>query len=237
MDNYKIWLDGISNEYAGVRLQGAVKISAPEPNVTTVSVPGRNGDLHYADGTYKNRTATVGAYVYCDDAVKSAFNRVYRWLFDSFGYRKLVTDDDRAHYMLARVKNGAEIDARIRKIAPFEIKFDCMPQRFLFAGDEPIEINANMTLENPTIFPSLPLYKVYGSGEGTLTVGAHTAIFSAIDGYIYYDAETQNAYKGTANHNANVYCPYALVFERGEQPINFAGGITNIEITPRWWEL
>ena len=237
MDNYKIWLDGISNEYAGIRLQGALKISAPEPNVTTVSVPGRNGDLHYYDGTYKNRTGTIDAYVYHEYAVKSEFGRVYHWLFDAYGYRKLVSDDDRAHYMLARVKNGAEIDAKIRKIAPFEIKFDCMPQRFLFAGDDPIDISVDTAIENPTIFTSEPLYKIYGSGQGTLTVGARTAEISGIDEYIYYDAETEKAYKDAVNLNAYISCKDPLLFERGEQNVSFTGGITKIEIIPRWWEL
>lgn len=237
MLDYEIWLDGVSNKEAGVVMQGAVEISPAVPRVESVGIPGRNGDLHFWDGSYENRTATVGAYVYKDDFVKSAFGRVNKWLMNSASYRKLVTDDDRDHYMMARVTNSAEVAARIRRLAPFEIEFDCKPQRFLTIGDESIIIDSNKTIENPTIFASKPLYKINGSGAGVLTIGAYTLNISEIDGYLYYDAETQTAYKGTVNKNNTIYAPNGLLFEGGEQPINFSGGITSVEIIPRWWEL
>lgn len=237
MLDYEIWLDGVSNKDVGIRMQGAVDISAATPRIDTVEIPGRNGDLHFWDGSYENRTATVGAYVYRPDFVKSAFGAVNRWLFDSVTYRKLVTDDDRDHFIMARVTNSAEIAARIRRLAPFEIEFDCKPQRFLTIGEESVIINKNTTVENPTIFASKPLYKINGNGSGVLTIGAYTLNISSIDGYVHYDAETQMAYKGTVNKNSTVNAPNGLPFEGGEQPINFSGGITSVEIIPRWWEL
>lgn len=237
MDKYEIWLDGVSNEDVGIRMQGAVEIEAAVPRMQTIEVPGRNGDLHIWDGSYENRKATVAAYVYRPDFVKSAFGVVSGWLFGSMGYRRLVTDDDRDHYMVARVTNSAEIAARIRKVIPFEIEFDCMPQRFLNIGEESFTVSANMVVENPTIFASKPLYRINGSGVGVLTIGSYTAEFKDIDGYVYYDADTEIAYKGSINKNATVNAPKCLPFEGGEQPVNFSGGITSVEILPRWWEL
>jgi phage-related protein len=237
MVDYEIWIDGVSNKEAGVVMQGAVEISPAVPRVETVEIPGRNGDLHFWDGSYENRTATVGAYVYQPDFVKTAFSRVNQWLLSSVGYRKLATDDDAEHYMLARVVNSADIATRIRRLAPFEIEFDCKPQRFLIAGDDPIVVTSNKTIENPTIFASKPLYKINGSGSGVLTIGSHSLSISSIDGYVCYDAETQTAYKGTVNRNSAVSGSDGLPFEGGEQLVNFSGGITSVEIIPRWWEL
>lgn len=237
MVDYEIWIDGVSNKEAGVVMQGAVEISPAVPRVETVEIPGRNGDLHFWDGSYENRTATVGAYVYQTDFVKTAFSRVNQWLLSSVGYRKLATDDDAEHYMLARVTNSAEIATRIRRLAPFEIEFDCKPQRFLTIGDESVTINKNKTIENPTIFASKPLYKINGSGAGVLTIGSHSLSISSIDGYLYYDAETQTAYKGSVNKNSTINAPDGLPFEGGAQAVNFTGGITSVEIIPRWWEL
>lgn len=237
MVDYEIWIDGVSNKEAGVVMQGAVEISPAVPRVETVEIPGRNGDLHFWDGSYENRTATVGAYVYQQDFVKTAFSRVNQWLLSSVGYRKLATDDDAEHYMLARVVNSAEIAARIRRIAPFEIEFDCKPQRFLTIGDESIIIDKNKTIDNPTIFASKPIYKINGSGAGNLFIGAYALYVSNIDGYVYYDAETQMAYKGSVNKNSTVNAPNGLPFEGGSQAVNFTGGITSVEIIPRWWEL
>lgn len=237
MDKYNLWLDGVSAEDIGIRLQGAVEISAAVPNVETFTIPGRNGDLHFYDGSYKNRTATVGAYVYRPDAVKTAFGSINEWLFGSFGYRKLVTDDDLDHFMLAIVSNGADVEARIRRIAPFKLKFSCKPQRFLNVGEDKIEITSNMFLDNPTVFSAKPLYRFIGSGSGKFTVGAYSIDIKELDGELWYDAETENAYKGTVNKNNTIYAPQGLPFEGGTQIINITGGIEKVEIVPRWWEL
>ena len=88
MVNHKIWLYHVANDEVGIRLQGALEIAAPEPNMTAVTVPGRNGDLHYYDGSYKNRPAGVGAYVYRPEDVKDAFGEIHEWLFGAVGYRR-----------------------------------------------------------------------------------------------------------------------------------------------------
>lgn len=237
MLDYEIWLDGVSNKDVGVVLQGAVEISSAVPRIETVEVPGRNGDLHIWDGSYENRTATVGAYVYRKDDVKDAFGDVNQWLLGKIGYRRIETDDDIYHYMLGIVQNGAEISARLRKLAPFEIEFDCKPQRFLTSGENCVIIESNTTLENPTIYTAKPLYLIRGNGDGILNIGSYTAEFKGIEEYIYYDEEMQTAYKESLNKNSSVNAPKGLPFEGGEQIINFSGGITSIEIIPRWWEL
>lgn len=262
MEKYNLWFDGISAETLGIRLTGPMQISAPEPKVTTYTVPGRNGDLHIYDGSYKNRTATVEAYVYSPDMVKRAFGRINEWLFNSFGYRKLVTDDDREHYMLARVVNGAEIAARIRKIAPFQLKFDCKPQRFLFAGEEvtaliPDVLGREIKIHNPTAFPAKPICRVDGldlshthvdpTYKGTLTVGDYELEVTGLGysedpwgnfkNYIHYDAEAEYAYHDSENVNDKVYAPKGLSINGGDQVVTMTGDIARVEFIPRWWEL
>lgn len=237
MVNHKIWLDHVSNDEVGIRLQGALEIAAPEPNMTAVTVPGRNGDLHYYDGSYKNRSASVGAYVYRPEDVKDAFGEIHEWLFGAFGYRRIETDDDSEHFMLGRIQNGADVAARLNRLAPFRLQFDCKPQRFLIYGEDAVSIDGNTFFYNPTIYTAQPIYKIFGAGDGKLTVGAYEMEIVGMEEYLIFDAETENAYKGTANQNYKIYCPRGMPFEGGGQPINFSGGITKIEITPRWWEL
>lgn len=237
MADYTLSLDSVSCESVGIRLQGALDIAPAVPRLETVSVPGRNGDLHYYDGSYENRSAEVGAYVYAPEDVKTKFGKINEWLFGAFGYRRLETNDDSTHYMLARVANGATVEARINKIAPFRLEFDCKPQRFLRSGEQAFTVSTNGTYTNPTIFSARPLYKLTGTGNGSLTIGAYSADFMGIDGYLYYDAETENAYKGSTNQNAKVYAPSGLPFGGGDQIVNITGGITSVEILPRWWEL
>lgn len=261
MTKHNIWLDEVSAEEMGIRLTGALEISAPEMRVETVSVPGRNGDLHIYDGSFKNRTARVGAYVYRKDRVKEAFGEIYKWLLGTVGYRRLVTDDDGEHFMLARVKNGGEIAARLGRLAPFEIEFDCKPQRFLRSGEETVFTvtadNSGEVFFNPTAFPAKPLVHIVMptaalfpdmTGNGTLSIGDSVIEIKEMRrggeydvNEAYFDAETQSAYVYTGgvmtNLNRYFYSPSGLSFAGGDQAITVSGDITLAEITPRWWEV
>lgn len=238
--DYEIWLDDVSNKDVGITLQGAVEISAATPRIETVEIPGRNGDLHFWDGSFENRTASVDAFVYSPDFVKHRFGEVNQWLLGNFGYRKLVTNDDREHFLMARVGNGADIVARMNKLAPFTINFDCRPERFLTIGEERIEVyNKGTIVRNPTAFTSKPLYKIYtrSSSTASVSVGANTLTFQpmTID-FVFYDAETRSMFDSDGD-NLNMYASGDLPFECGEQAVTFNDSVSTVEIIPRWWEL
>lgn len=244
-DKYKIWLDDVSNADVGVVLQGSLRVSAPEPDVETVSVPGRNGDLHIYKGSYKNRLGTFDAYVYRKDGVKHYLSTTQNWLLGGQGYRRISDSEDIDHYWLGRVVNGAEVAARMNRIAPFLVKLDLKPQHFLVSGEETIELTASGTVYNPTNFASQPLYIVKGSGDVTITVNGQSMKFTSLGTYIYSDtiyfdtdsgaAYTPDATDTTANSRTTALANYDLV--GGMNTITIEGDVTSLQIVPRWWEL
>lgn len=251
IENYEIWIDGVSNKDVGVRIASPLRLGAAVPRITTQSVPGRNGDLHTFDGSYKNRKGTFSAYVYEDNEVKAAFGGVHKWLYGNAGYRRVETDDDRDHYLLARVKSGADIDARIRKIAPFAVELDCKPQRFLISGDEGIIVDSEVVIYNPTGYAALPKIEVYlrdlnmfpnTAGDGVVKVGDAviniTGMKYGTGNSFIYDAETENAAaKNGTSRNSHVSVVGDVILPEGETKITVSGDITHIKIIPRWWEL
>ena len=58
-----------------------------------------------------------------------------------------------------------------------------------------------------------------------------------IDGYVDIDCETENAYRGTVNCNANIYAPTFPELPAGRTTVSFEGNIEKIEIKPRWWTI
>ena len=242
MARKQLWLDNVANEDVGV-VVGEFTLSSPIPRVNTIKVPGRNGDLHIYDGSYENRTGSCTAYVYHPDNVKAEMAKVQQWLLGGIGYRRLVTDDDQEHFLLARVTNGAEVAARLNKIAPFPLKFDCMPQRYLTAGEKPIEIKNASVVKNPTAYASAPLYEITGDGTVTVGVNGDTLTVSDLGVYIYprtiyYDAETGNAYTPEdANANSRVATVGEMKLRGGDNAITITGTVESVKIVPRWWEL
>lgn len=245
--SYDVIFNGKSAKAAGLIFQSPLEISAPEPEVTTVTVPGRNGDLHIYDGSFKNRTAYLRGCMYDPDGVKGAFTDLNEWLFANQGYCTLETSDDPDTYMMARVVNGSDVIARANVMAPINIKFDCKPQRYLNSGNEAVKVQAStVTLFNPTVFVSKPLLKIYfsiSSGNGYISwngseIKVSTQKAANSGGYIFYDAELDHAYYGGLYFDNVVTYTNPIELTSGDNKVFLkSGDVTSVEIIPRWWAL
>ena len=82
------------------------------------------------------------------------------------------------------------------------------------------------------------LIRVEYSGEGELHIGAYTVkLYDTAAGELTIDCETMDAYRGDENMNRLISCEKFPVLEAGSNAISWTGGITAVEITPRWWVL
>lgn len=236
MLNETFYLDGIDARSAGIQLQAPIEFSEAVPVVEAQTIPGRNGDLIWETGSYENRSGSASCFCLQTD-VEKAISSAGRFLMGKKGYRRLETSDDPDHYWMARVENSPQIAMRLRTLAPFEIGFDCKPQRFVKAGENSIVLTASGSLLNQYGQVALPFIALYGQGAGQLTIGDCVVEVKALDGTLYLDSDTQNAYNNNGNQNLNIDAPIFPVLGDGEIPIAFSGGIERVEIIPRWWEL
>lgn len=236
MLNETFYLDGIDARSVGIRLQSTIEFSEAVPVVEARTIPGRNGDLILETGSYENRSGSASCFCLQKD-VEKAVSSAGRFLMGKKGYRRLETSDDPDHYWMARVENSPRIEQRLRTLAPFEIGFDCKPQRFRKDGDDKIYLNSSSALYNQYGQIALPLITLYGNGEGTLKVGDCVVNVYSMQGVLNLDSETQNAYNKNGNQNLNIDAPVFPVLADGESVIAWSGGIERVEIIPRWWEL
>ena len=236
MLNETFFLDGIDARSAGIRLQAPIEFSEAVPVVEAQTIPGRNGDLIWETGSYENRGASASCFCLQKD-VEKTISHATRFLMGKKGYRRLETSDDPDHYWMARVENSPQIAMRLRTLAPFEIGFDCKPQRFVKAGENAVVFTSNGSLFNQYGQVALPFITIYGQGAGQLVVGDSVVEVKALNGFLYLDSDTQNAYNNNGNQNMNINAPVFPVLGDGEIPISFSGGIVKVEIIPRWWEL
>ena len=230
------YLDGIDAGSVGIRLQSPVVFSKAVPVIETQTIPGRNGNLVFETGSYENRVGSASCFCLQED-VETAISSAGRFLMSKKGYRRLETSDDPNHYWMARVENSPQIEMRLRVLAPFDISFDCKPQRFLKSGENAVVFTANGSLSNQYVQTALPLITLYGQGDGTLTIGSCIVEVKSLDGVLYLDSDTQNAYNDDGNQNMNINAPSFPTLPEGETRISFSGGINRVEILPRWWEL
>ena len=236
MLNETFYLDGIDARYAGIQLQTPIEFSEAVPVVEAQTIPGRNGDLIWETGSYENRSASASCFC-LQKYVEKAISSAGRFLMGKTGYRRLETSDAPAHYWMARVENSPQIAMRLRKLAPFEIGFDCKPQRFVKSGNYPIMPKNGGTIFNYYGQVALPIIKIYGSESGSITIGESSVEVKSLDGFLVLDSDTQNAYNDSGNQNNNICAPTFPVLINEDNEINWSGGIERVEIIPRWWEL
>lgn len=235
MPDHYFWLDGIRSDDMGIYLQSPIEFSSAVRRVETISITGRSGDLHISDGSFENVTGTATCYL-LERYVGHALDRLGTFLGLESGYRRLETSYEPDIYRMARITGAPGSAVRMGLLNPFTIEFDCMPQKFLLSGEYPIIVTKTQHIHNDYM-PAAPLIRVYGDSAGSIAVNGVTIQIQDIDGYMDIDCGIQNAYKESENMNASINAPSFPVFNHGDNTVGFSGGITQLQITPRWWTL
>lgn len=245
---HKITWNGVSSDTIGIRIERAARIIRPRRKADVVSVPGRNGDILFMQDAWENYSQPYEIFfgTGADLSAETAADAVSAWLHSASGYARLEDTYEPDIYRKAYYVEEQDIENAITEYGRETIHFVCAPERFLKSGETAVtKSSSNTTMTNPTQYASRPLIRVNGSGSGTLTIAGSAMTYSVsitgISSYIYLDCDEQNAYKtaGT-NLNNNVTITNGVDYPRlsaGSNTITWTGGITSLQITPRWFRI
>lgn len=226
--------------YGGIRtrdyrciVDGSETYVAPEREYETVSVPGRNGDLTIDNGRYSNVELKYTAKFRTAREMEMFRERITALA----GYQRLEDNKRPDEYRQARLRSlSPSMSGVENRYATVELVFDCMPQRFLKTGEQPLEFTAAATLVNPWSVASQPLIRIYGTG--TVKIGESSVVIAPHPkDYVDIDCEMGDAYCGPENLNKYVTrgASYPLLTP-GPNAITLTG-VTKIIVYPRWWHL
>lgn len=209
---------------------------------TTINIPGRNGDLHYEEDAFENYKQKYQCYFHSDRPTPEQAHAIKGWLLSADGYQRLEDVYDPDCFRLASFVGPLDVENILNRYGRCTVTFDCAPQSFLKSGEWPVSFDAAGTLYNPTRFTAQPMITVLGSGSGKVSVGGTTVEIKAIENQIILDCELMDAYREVGdgakeNKNSSISAPEFPVLQPGENTINWDGGITGLEIIPRWWTL
>lgn len=235
----EIIYNGRSSKEIGLEVETFPSYQTPKRSYEKVHIPGRNGDLLIDNGCWENVSRTylvsIGSY---DRFYYEMMNKVSEWLHSATSYSKLEDSYEPEYYRLGVYLEDFSISNILDQGGKATIEFDCKPQRFLKIGDESIEITETTELQNPTGFPSRPVIKVYGTGSGTIVVGNYTIKISDIGSQIIIDSEIQDAYYDKINKNQVITLSNGFPeLNKGYTSIGFSGGISKLEVIPKWFTL
>lgn len=238
-----IIFDGRSSKDYGIVVEHCPDHDYPERDYEVVHVPGRNGDLLFDMGSYKNvqRTYEIAAGSLVNHFDELA-DSIVSWLHGTSGYARLEDTYEPEVFRLAAYRETNTLTNILGHAARSSVVFDCKPQVFLKTGETPQVYTANGKISNPTRFASSPLLEVTvkANTSGNLRIGNYQlTLKSESSAYtITIDCDLQDAYIGTANANSKVTInsgDYPKIVS-GFNQISFTG-ISRLKITPRWWTL
>lgn len=236
---------GLSSDAMGVRIISKNVYSAPKYDASFISIPGRNGDLISPNGKFPNVTVSYTCFVPASSIadLEDKLTAVKNWLYsEPDRYHTLSDTYDTRFYRKAVMCNKLDIADECRKIGIFTVNFSCHPMRYLTLGDTKTTYSTSpFTLVNPFYFPAKPYLKINGTGSGSMVIqsSGNNAIwtFSSLGGYIECDSEQMNFYKGTVLKNDTVTGEGFPTLAPGTTTVSFDGGITSVEVKPRWVSL
>lgn len=232
--------NGKSSRAIGLEVETYPNYFVPRRSYEKIKVPGRNGDLLIDNGSWENGKRTyevsIGSFTrhYYDMAIA-----VSTWLHSSNAtYSRLEDSYEPDYYRLAAYLNDFDLSNLFNHGGRATLEFDCKPQRFLKTGDTKISFSKSSSILNPTGFPSLPIITVYGTGTGTLKVGDCSVTILNIKNQIIVDSEIQDAYLNDTNRNSEIETPNGFPkLNPGLTKIEFSGGITKVDVVPKWFTL
>lgn len=230
--------NGISSQDLHIQVQTEPDYDFPEKDYEVTHVPGRNGDIVIDQGSWQNVSRK---YNLAMDAGKISYTEVasklVQWLHSASGYARLEDSYEPDFYRMAMYKDSGSITNIYNKAGQIEVEFTCKPQRYFKSGEVADIFTASTEYRNPTDFPAKPLIKIHGSGPGTVGIGTYTVTINDIVDGMIVDCEQQDTYKDQMNCNSKVHILEYPKLVAGNNAITLSGGVTSIEIIPRWWTL
>ena len=234
--------NGISSKDMGVRISSKDVYSAPKYDLKFQSIPGRDGDLISPNGRFPNTTVSYTCFIPAKSIqeLSDKVTAVKCWLYtEPDRYHTLSDSYDTSFFRKAVFNNKLDISDEVSKIGIFTVNFTCHPMRFSHTGQVKTTFTASpFTLTNPYPFAAKPYLKINGRGTGTLTIQSASSNkiweFSTLNGYTECDSELMNFYHDTEPKNDTVSGEGFPTFAPGDNTIAFDGGITSIEVIPRW---
>lgn len=219
-------------------IAGAPSIIVPERKMTVTPIPGTSREDVKMEDAWEPYDQPYSIFVGdgSQDSIQGQIKDIASKLYKT-GFQRLEDDYDPEYFRLAYFKGPFDIENRFTRAGKADIEFHCRPERFLKSGDAAVRVESGAVLTNPTAFNAAPLIKIEGSGSGTVTIAGVTMTFTGLIDYLYIDCDKMDVYRlATENRNSLMTGSFPLL-PPGNSTVEFGGGITGVEITPRWWTI
>ena len=235
---------GMNSRDYGLTISGEDTWSRPQPDITRITVPGRNGDLIQLGNRFQNLDITYHCGIVKD--LQKNFDAFNAHLLSDPGYHRLEDSYHPEYYRMAVFESALSPDVKKRAlVGEVDIKLNCKPQLFLKSGEVEQTIANGAYIYNPTPYTARPKIRFSFSGTaegGTITIGGVTISAqdpNSGDDFII-DCDSQDIYRQRDRENRNN--EFSLLdgeffeLKPGRNLVEMSGiQMSCVYITPGWW--
>ena len=100
-----------------------------------------------------------------------------------------------------------------------------------------VPITKGQILLNPSSVAAFPLLTVKGSGSGSVTFNGVGVTISNVGTSVTIDVKQHKAYNGSTSRNSTISGSYENLKLGKETTISWSGGVTGVDLVPRWWTI
>lgn len=223
MKSYFIW-KGISSLDKNIIIKKLPNIERAGANIEKIIIPGRDGFLTKDYGNYNGTVKECECYL-----DNGNINDLCSWLT---GSSKIIFSNEPDKKYKAVIVNSIPLTQVIPTFHNFIIRFECQPYKYELNNDIIKIIKNNSQIYN-IYSSSLPIIKIYGTGNITININSKNIILKNIIDYVVIDSEMVDCYKDTTLKNNDMYGEFPTL-DPGENIISWVGNVTKLEITPNW---
>lgn len=207
--------------------------------MTFAQTYGGDGDTPFDEEGYSNTIMNLNIYIEGSNRTASE-NRelMYNW-FDTGKYIDFIPYFDPGKIYKVMPSSPPKFTSvyYMGEGQIMEIALTVKPYKYYIPIPD-IVLTDPATIYNPMLKTSLPKFKIYGTGDVTLSINGVPFVIKDIDGHVVIDSQLGIAYNEAnavlVNKNNKIFTKKYPVLNPGMNSISWEGSVSSIVIEPRW---
>lgn len=222
-------------------------IETPKRVFQKLTVFGGAGDIIYDDGGYENTPISLSLWMNGTEDDISSNRRLVNKIFPQASYLEIIFWFDPTLTYYCYVSDPAKFtNKRMHNgVIDIDLSLSCKPyKRFNQSSGmtEVIKATNNQKIVNNTDEYQLPVIKITGNGNISLTLAGTTMRFNNVDDNIIIDCEKLYLYKdhyslAKSRNDRTNDLEFPFIYpqdQNNKNTISWTGNISSVEIRPNW---
>lgn len=216
--------NNVSSDTLNIIVKEMPLVPRAERDIESLSISGRNGNLHIDNKCYKSKKYSIG----CIAKDKTKIDDICKTFV---GTGKLILSKYNDRYFNATIKNQIDFETYLNYLDEFPLELELDP--FSYSNVEKVEIlnsSGSITVDGNT--DTFPLITI--TGVGTITVNGYS--LEVTESGITIDCDLMQCYNGLIAKNDKVILDEFPILSVGTNNIVLGTGITQavIKYRKRW---